>query len=164
MGNAGQDRCVYCGVIFVDDYYFGCCSAWITSSSRRIASGCAFTLFGITPFPASSWPAPAATRSTTGTKSHGSVQRRRRYGRRMNLPPCGTASSSGRRHVFSNGAPMPFGSSSRRFRGDRAFPVLGRLIDGEGGLFCLCGGREAERSACPRLGCRISRVWENSRK
>ena len=24
MGNAGQDRCAYCGVSFVDDYYFGC--------------------------------------------------------------------------------------------------------------------------------------------
>ena len=132
MGNAGQDRRAYC------------CSAWITSSSRRNASGCVFTLFGITPFSASSWPAPAATRSTTGTKSYGSGQGLRMHGRRMDLPPCGTGSSSRRWHAFSNGIGMPFGSSSRRFRGDRAFPGLGGLVDGEGGLFvCAVRGRRS---------------------
>lgn len=135
MGNAGQDRRAYC------------CSAWITSSSRRNASGCVFTLFGITPFPASSWPAPAATRSTTGTKSYGSGQGLRMHGRRMDLPPCGTGCLGCLRrggHVFSNGIGMQFGSSSRRFRGYRAFHGLGGLIDGEGGLFvCAVGGRRS---------------------
>ena len=80
----------------------------------------------------------------TGTKSHGSAQRRRMDGWRMDLPPCGTGSSSGRWHAFSNGIGMPFGSSIRRFRGDRAFPGLGGLIDGEGGLFvCAVRGRRS---------------------
>ena len=51
-------------------------------------------------------------------------------------------------HVFSNGIGLPFGSSIRRFRGDRAFPGLGGLIDGEGGLFVCAVRGEAERSAC----------------
>jgi len=83
----------------------------------------------------------------TGTKSHGSGQGLRRYGRRMDLLPCGTGCLRCLRrggHAFSNGIGMPFGSSIRRFRGYRAFPGLGGLIDGEGGLFvCAVRGRRS---------------------
>ena len=96
-----------------------------------------------------SWPAPAATRSTTGTKSYGSGQGLRMHGRRMNLPLCGTGSSSRRWHAFSNGIGMPFGFSSRRFHGDRAIPGLGGLVDGEGGLFVCAVGRRRSVARAP---------------